>query len=185
LPTMFSHPAVPLAMGIGLSQRIISKRLLAAGCVASVLPDLDVVAFRFGIPYASGFGHRGFSHSILFALLIALAGAYCCGTLRTTFSRAFPFLFIATASHGLLDALTNGGLGVAFFWPFSSRRYFFPVKFIEVSPLAMVEFFSRRGAKVFLSELLWVWAPFMLAGVSTALLRKRLEVNEHSVREKN
>jgi len=174
---MLSHPAVPLAMGIGLSQRIISKRLLAAGCIASVLPDLDVVAFRFGIPYASGFGHRGFSHSILFALLIALVGANCCGTLKTTFSKALPFLFIATVSHGLLDALTNGGLGVAFFWPFSSGRYFFPFKFIEVSPLAAAGFLSRRGAKVLFSELSWVWVPFMFVGISTALLRKRMKEN--------
>ncbi len=177
MPTMLSHPAVPLALGIGLSQRIISKRLLAAGCVASVLPDLDVVAFCFGIPYASGFGHRGFSHSILFALLTALAGACCYGAFKTTFSKAFPFLFIATVSHGLLDAFTNGGLGVDFFWPFSTGRYFFPVKFIEVSPLAAARFFSRRGAKVLFSELLWVWVPFIFVGISTALLRKQLEEN--------
>jgi inner membrane protein len=34
---------------------------------------------------------------------------------------------VATASHGILDAFTNGGLGVAFFAPFDKTRYFFPV----------------------------------------------------------
>jgi inner membrane protein len=39
------------------------------------------------------------------------------------------------ATHGLLDALTTGGLGVEFFWPFSPARYFLPVRFLPVAPL--------------------------------------------------
>jgi inner membrane protein len=37
-----------------------------------MLPDLDVVTFKLGIPYASPWGHRGISHSLLLALLAAL-----------------------------------------------------------------------------------------------------------------
>src|SRR6267378_8050335 len=44
------------------------------------------------------------------------------------------FFFLATASHGLLDAMTNGGLGVAFFAPFCDTRYFLPWQPIVVSP---------------------------------------------------
>ena len=38
------------------------------------------------------------------------------------------YLFLSTASHGVLDALTDGGLGVAFFSPFDQTRYFFPFR---------------------------------------------------------
>lgn len=172
MPTAFSHPAVPLAVGIGLGQRVISPRLLAASCLVSVLPDLDVIAFRFGIPYASGLGHRGFSHSLLFALLVALIGACCHKPLRSTFTKAFLCLFMAIVSHGILDAFTNGGLGVAFLWPFSVERFFAPYKLIEVSPLRASRFFSPRGGVVLLSELVWVWLPFMFAGFVAALMRK-------------
>ena len=39
------------------------------------------------------------------------------------------------ASHGVLDALTDGGPGVAFLAPFDDTRYFFPWRPIRVSPL--------------------------------------------------
>ena len=84
-------------------------------------PDLDVVAFRFGIPYEHPLGHRGLWHSVPFAA--AVAGLLTFSLFphpRPDFSRwrAFIFLFLATASHGILDAFTNGGLGVALLSPF-------------------------------------------------------------------
>jgi inner membrane protein len=171
MPTVLTHPAVPLAMAIGLGGTRISKRLMLAGVVASMLPDLDVIAFRFGIPYAAEFGHRGFSHSLLFALIVALAGACLFGFLRSTFLRSFLFLSVATASHGVLDALTNGGLGIAFLWPWSAERYFAPVRVIEVAPIGLSRFLSPRGAAVLWSEFLWVWAPLMAIAVGAAVFR--------------
>lgn len=44
-------------------------------------------------------------------------------------------VFAATASHALLDMLTDGGLGVALFVPVSNARLFFPVRPIAVSPI--------------------------------------------------
>src|SRR5678815_3579050 len=63
-----------------------------------------------------------------------------------------------TASHGLLDALTNGGRGIGFFAPFSNHRYFFPWRPIQVSPIG-VGFFSPRGLRVLASEAGWIWVP--------------------------
>ena len=69
------------------------------------------------------------------------------------------YLFLATASHGFLDAMTDGGLGVAFFSPFDNTRYFFTWTPIRVSPIGISRFFSARGLAVVKSELLWVWVP--------------------------
>jgi inner membrane protein len=52
MPTILTHAAVPLALGLGLGVRIIPKPLLLAGVVACILPDLDVLAFQLHIPYA-------------------------------------------------------------------------------------------------------------------------------------
>jgi inner membrane protein len=68
------------------------------------------------------------------------------------------YLFLAIASHGLLDALTDGGLGVAFFSPFDNSRYFFPTTPIHVSPIGAA-FFSEYGIRVLLNEMLWIWIP--------------------------
>jgi inner membrane protein len=130
---------------------------MAAGL--PMMPDLDVLAFRFGIPYEAFWGHRGFTHSLLFALLVAVPAAVLTyRRLRIPFADWCGFLFLAVASHGLLDALTNGGLGIAFFAPFNDRRFFFPWQPIEVSPIGM-SFFSARGWDTLRSELLWVWVP--------------------------
>jgi inner membrane protein len=59
MPTIFSHPAVPLTLGFGLGKEIVSRRLLVAGVAASILPDLDVIAFSFGIPTNTSSGIAG------------------------------------------------------------------------------------------------------------------------------
>jgi inner membrane protein len=171
VPTILSHPAVPLALGIGLGRGKISGPLLVAGAVASILPDLDVLAFYWAIPPPSAFGHRGFTHSPAFAAVLALLGACAFRRLRTTPLRAFIFLFVATASHGVLDALTNGGPGVAFLWPWSNERFFAPLRAIEVSPIGIARFLSARGVDVLLSELLWIWLP--CAAVAGMLVAQR------------
>jgi inner membrane protein len=178
VPTIFSHPAVPLAIGLALGSKIIPTRLLVAGVVASIVPDLDVIAFRLGIPYASDFGHRGFTHSLTFAMVAALFAVPVARFFRASPLKTFLFLAIAMASHGILDAFTNGGLGVAFLWPWSGERFFAPHDYhhIEVSPIG-ARFFSARGLAVITSELKWVWLPAAMGAaivsVLVAALRRR------------
>ena len=169
--TILTHPAVPLALGLALGPRVIPRRLLEFGVLASILPDIDVAAFRFGIPYESMFGHRGFTHSILFALLVGIAFAAFSKIGRERRRTVFLFTAFATLSHGLLDALTNGGHGVGFFIPFSAERYFFPADWIEVSPIG-AGFFSARGLTVLRSELLTVWLPCLAIALLGFAIRR-------------
>ena len=173
MPTVFTHAVIPLVLGLSLGQAIISKRLLIAGVIASVVPDLDVIAFRLGIHYLHELGHRGFSHSLSAALLLgALASAFA-PHLHATRKAAFCFVAIAAASHGLLDMLTNGGHGVAIAWPFSEQRFFFPWQVVEASPLSLRRLFGPAGLAVFKSELLWVWLPSILVGLALFTARRK------------
>lgn len=158
MPTIFSHAAVPLAIGLGLGASVISRRLLALGVVAAMLPDFDVVAFKLGIAYADAFGHRGASHSILFAFMVAACAAGLAPLLKSTRKTSFLFIGLCTLSHGLLDMSTNGGLGIGLLWPYSEHRFFMPWRVVEVSPIG-TRFFSPRAMPVLYSELLWVWLP--------------------------
>ena len=171
MPTVMTHAAVPLALGAALGARMISPRLLVAGAVAAALPDADVVAFKLGIAYADAFGHRGASHSLVFALAVGLLGACFARALRTSPARALLWLSACTASHPLLDAFTNGGLGVALYWPASDARLFAPWRPIEVSPIG-AGFFSRRGLSVLLSEACWIWLPAMSVAATGGWLRR-------------
>lgn len=172
MPTIISHVAIPLLSRTVCSCKLVSGRLVLAAMIASILPDADAVGFRLGIPYGSMFGHRGFSHSIAFALLLGLLGMLCAKWLHSKRMTAFFILFFAALSHGLLDALTSGGYGVAFFSPFSNERYFFPWHPIQVSPLSPVRLLSLRGWKVLQSEFLWIWAPVIVVSL-LGIMRKR------------
>ncbi|MBD1520531.1 metal-dependent hydrolase [Xanthomonas citri pv. citri] len=162
MPTIMTHAAVPLALWCASECGRISPRLLAAGVVAAMLPDADVLAFALRIPYADAFGHRGASHSLLFASVIALLGIAAHRSLRADAVQASVFLFACAASHPLLDAMTSGGLGVALGWPWSQTRWFAPWRPIRVSPFA-TGFFNARGLSTLLSELRWVWLPLTVA----------------------
>ena len=144
---------------------MVSRRLLAAGVLFSILPDSDVYLQMV----TTSVGHRGVTHSLLFAALCALLAALMARLLGTKATTAFVFVFIAAASHGLLDMFTNGGGGISYFWPFDPHRYFMPWRVIEVSPLGIAPFFSPRGLSVLGSELKWVWLP---AIVFTAIVHE-------------
>ena len=176
MPTVFTHLAVPLAIGLGLGKDVIPPPLLLTGVAVSVFPDLDVLAFRYGISYASNFGHRGFSHSLLFAVVLALLGACAFRYFQTSFGRAFLFLSVAAVSHGILDAFTNGGLGIAFLWPWSTERFFAPAQVIQVSPISIARFFSARGVSVLISEIIWVWIPCVMIGVGLYAMKGAIAV---------
>ena len=166
MPTILSHPAVPLGLAIALGPANVSGRLLAAGVLASIAPDLDVLGFRLGIAYSHELGHRGFTHSLALALALAMLVAPFAHRLTSRPLPTFLFVFVACASHGLLDMLTTGGHGIALFWPFSEERFFWPVQVIEVSTLNLRRFFGEAGWAVLGSELRWVWLP---AAVSAAV----------------
>lgn len=75
MPSIITHAAVPLALWCAADRGRISPRLLGAGVIAAMLPDADVLAFALHIPYADAFGHRGASHSLLFACVLAALAA--------------------------------------------------------------------------------------------------------------
>ena len=173
MPSIFTHAAVALGIGTSLYPNV-SRQALVVGAVCSAIPDLDVIGFSFGIHYGDVFGHRGFTHSLLFAVLLATAAMVLVDGYapRHTSFLLWTYLFLATASHGFLDAMTDGGLGVAFFAPFSNKRYFLPWTPVQVAPIGLFRFFSMRGLSVFLSELLWIWIPTALLATSIWILRR-------------
>jgi inner membrane protein len=175
MASAFGHAAASIA----LSQTgLISKpdwKLLFLGIFVSVFPDADAIGFALGVPYNSFWGHRGFSHSIAFALILA---GFITWFYRNQSSRrkagVFAFLFLSCISHAILDAMTTGGLGVAFFAPFNNKRYFLPFRPIKVSPISVKAFFEGKGWTVIKSEAIWIGVP-AAAIIATSLLTKRIK----------
>lgn len=163
MPTIVSHAAVAIATGMAFAPKEAPNSLWPLAIACSIIPDADVVAFSVGIPYGHFFGHRGFFHSLFFAFLLSFFVVCLFCRQHGLFSKQWWFylilFFMVSASHGILDAFTDGGLGIALLSPFDKTRYFFPWTPIMVSPIGIDGFFSRWGLMVIKSELLWIWLP--------------------------
>ncbi|MBX7080218.1 MAG: metal-dependent hydrolase [Nannocystaceae bacterium] len=129
----------------------------------SLLPDLDVIAFRLGIPYEAPLGHRGASHSLVAAVVIGIVVAAMWRPPGRSRLRTTLLCTAVVASHGLLDMCTDGGEGVALLWPFSDARMFFGWQPLPVAPIGR-GMLSARGLHVLTTELLW-FAPLLLFGL--------------------
>lgn len=165
---------MPLALAVALGPDLVPPGLLTLAVACALLPDVDALGLWLGIPYDHPFGHRGFTHSLPFAVALAAAGALLAPASEAQPALAFGVLAVSAMSHGLLDGMTNGGLGIAFFSPFSNRRRFLPWRVVEVSPLRPSALLSRRGLHVLRSELRWVWLPCGVLALLGAALRSVL-----------
>lgn len=175
MATSITHAFVGIILA-PLAPRSVSRRRLALTLAAlAVLPDLDIVAFRLGIPYGHPLGHRGFSHSLPFALALGAATVPILFSKIPRFSRDWWTLFalcsLATASHGVLDAMTDGGLGVGFLLPFWDARFFLPWRPLAVSPMGLQAFFSGPALAILMKEVVWIWCP-LIAGIALLRLRR-------------
>jgi len=172
----FGHACAAFGIGKLYSGKKQAISFWVLSIVCSIIPDADTIGFRFGVPYDSTFGHRGFTHSIVFALIMGLFASWLftkvSGAGKSLRPKLALYFFIVTISHPLLDACTTGGLGVAFFSPFSNHRYFFPYHPIKVSPIAVGSFFSEWGLKVLLSEALWIGLPTLIVVLLASYIRK-------------
>lgn len=163
MATIMTHAIVGYTIARICVRKPVSPLYWVLTLVAPILPDLDVLGHKYGIRYQDCFGHRGAFHSIFVAFLAALALValfkLCTNTKGFKLVKdCFWGLFLGISSHGMIDALTNGGLGVAIFWPVKCARYFFPVRPLEVSPLTIERFFEQ-GFFIMKNEFSYIWIP--------------------------
>jgi inner membrane protein len=146
MATVFTHAAAALALGTAFRRPGPPLRFWLAGAACAMAPDLDVIGLSFGVPWGHVLGHRGLTHSLAFAsvlVTVVMVAAFRGPAWEAQRGRLWLFLFVATASHGVLDAMTDGGSGVAFWAPFDDGRS--SVAAIPVSPIGR-RFFTARGA---------------------------------------
>ena len=152
--------------------KLVPSGKLSSHCVPQQLHELGAL----GVRHNSLWGHRGLSHSLCFAFVLSL----CVVVLRCRDHAIFSwrwwthalYFFVVTASHGVLDAMTDGGLGIAFFAPFDTTRYFLPWRPVRVSPISIKAFFSAWGLQVLGTELVFIWLPTTLLCAAARACRR-------------
>jgi inner membrane protein len=132
------------------------------------VPDLDTL----GLGRANSiWGHRGFTHSLGFALALGLTATVVVGWhLRMSFWRLAVLFSVIAASHGLLDLLTTAGNGVALWWPISDERLgpFGPIPVADLS----VDWPDPQRSRAVRWELLYLWIPCAALVVVVMLWRR-------------
>jgi inner membrane protein len=124
-------------------------------------PDLDWFVAFVNVHKNPLFNHRGAAHSLFAALLIAAAVLVFGFPKAHRRGRIWLCLTLAAVSHGLLDACTSGGVGVALFLPFSHSRWACVWQPIQVAPLPL----SAEHTYLFLGSLwdeaFWIGLPIL------------------------
>ncbi|MCW3117257.1 MAG: metal-dependent hydrolase [Chitinophagaceae bacterium] len=114
-------------MGEAFAGRTVGKKAMLWGMLAQSLPDIDFLsALWLKVPDAL-LAHRGFTHSILFCMVVAPFIAWLAWHLHRphniSFKRWFFFISSVILIHIFLDAFNNYGVG--WFEPFIHDRISF------------------------------------------------------------
>lgn len=157
-------PAIALALAVG-PQRV-GWRLALAGSLFAVLPDVDFALVALGFDRYSGpYGHRGFTHSIAFALTLGALGSLWAGPGWRRRLGAAGFLAMCTVSHPLLDGLMDTAICNAWLWPMDEARICLDWRPV---PMRGVPLFGMQRLQ---QELLWIGMPLLLLANAGMLLR--------------
>lgn len=155
-----------IVLGAAVGEAVAGKKMGAKaalwGAVAGTLPDLDVFFTQFFDPLNAVLVHRGFSHSLLFALSAGpLLGYLFHRIYRERYERKtwINLWFLGIVTHPLLDIFTN--YGTQFLWPFDWRITFNTVFVID--PLYTIPFMICVTAALCIkrekrSRAVWNWS---------------------------
>ena len=127
------------AVGEAVGGRRMGNKAAMWGAIGGTIPDLDVFLRSLTNPIDGALLHRGFSHSIVFAVLVAPIMAFLLYRLykrRFEYKLWFWLAFGSIITHPMLDIFTN--YGTQFFWPFDLRLTFNSV--FVVDPLYTLPF---------------------------------------------
>ena len=122
---MDSISQIVLGAGVGelvLGRKVGNKAPLW-GAIAGTIPDLDVIPGSFLSTVDQLSFHRGFSHSIVFFLLLAPLLGWAVNKLykneRVGWKHWTLLFFLSLFTHALLDCFTTWGTQL--FWPLNTR----------------------------------------------------------------
>ena len=127
MPSWVAHAVAGVAVASVFTTRTDVRRFAWTAAACTIVPDLDAIGWPIGMGDIELLGgHRGFTHSIPFAVLLGAAAAW--GIFRgerwkPLRLRLWLCFALATMTHGALDALSTIGEGVRFFSPFRDTRY--------------------------------------------------------------
>jgi len=177
MPSLFGHAVAGLAITETFRRAKLPRRIWALAPLCAVAPDLDWFASFLAFHKNHILNHRGVAHSLFGALLIA-AAVWLIGLRREQRSgQAWLCLTLAALSHGLMDACTSGGVGVALFMPISDSRWACLWQPIQVAPLPLGREDLYRFLLSLRTEAFWIGLPALTLTLCSRLRLARLPLS--------
>ncbi len=128
------------AVGEAVLGRKVGNKAMLYGAIAGTIPDLDVIANYFTDTVTAIEVHRGFTHSIVFAVLLAPVFGWLISKIEKRSAAVWKdwswLMFWGLFTHPILDAFTTWGTQL--FWPFDIRVAFKNIFVID--PLYTIPF---------------------------------------------
>src|SRR5690606_15216615 len=171
--SFFMDSLTQIVLGIGvahicLNKKISRKKTIALGAIVGTLPDLDsYIGKLFNDPLTEIEIHRGFSHSIIFFLLLSILITVLVKRWFREISAKQLYIttFLVLLTHSLLDVFTTWGTQL--FWPIAQKialKSVFVVDVFYTIPLLIAVVFGLRKKNksitfigIFISSMYLTW----------------------------
>ncbi|MEG0916640.1 MAG: metal-dependent hydrolase [Myroides sp.] len=153
---------------VALNNSVSTKKIFLLGAIVATLPDFDIYfAKLFNDPLTEIEIHRGFSHSILFFLLLSILITFFVKRWfkEVSIKQLYTTIFLVLLTHSLLDVFTTWGTQL--FWPINDKmalKSVFVVDLFYTVPLLMgIVLGLKNKQKIFtyagliLSSMYLVW----------------------------
>lgn len=116
-----------IVLGAAVGNELLGKKLgnkaILYGSIVGTIPDLDVLVGKFLDPLTAVEIHRGFSHSVVFFIILSPILGLLLKKLErekgVTFKEATLFAYLVLQTHALLDFFTTWGTQLL--WPMEQR----------------------------------------------------------------
>ena len=166
-----------IVLGAAVSNAILGKKIgnrsIVYGALIGTIPDLDVwIAKFFYDPITQVQIHRGFSHSIIFYLLLSFLLAFVIFKIEkirnVSYKESYIASFLILITHSLLDVFTTWGTQI--FWPFYDKLAFksiFVIDPLYTIPFIICLIISMRFSKQNKKRFYW---NYLGIGISTLYL---------------
>ncbi|MDX9846192.1 MAG: metal-dependent hydrolase [Tenuifilaceae bacterium] len=120
-----THIVLGAATGQVVLGKEVGNKALFWGAIAGSLPDFDAIFTPFIEPVSSLLFHRGPSHSLLFALIIAPIFGYLVHRIHkvSSITKWTGLFLLSIVMHSTIDIFNT--YGTALLWPFSNVRLAF------------------------------------------------------------
>lgn len=146
-----THIALGACIGEAVLGKKLGKKAMVWGALAQSLPDIDFIASAWLDTDSNLLAHRGFTHSILFACIMAFVLALIAERWHRphniSLRKWFLFFSLEIGIHIFIDAFNNYGVG--WFEPFSHSR-------ISFNAIYVADLFFSIGPGIAFLFLVWL-----------------------------